>query len=139
MAAAQSMGFMKPSTASRISQRVVKESPEEILLNRPKGGAGKAQTLRDGFDIGFEQNDIGSLAGDVAGFADRSAQVRLLERWRVVQAITDEGDAFTFTLEGFNQSSFAFRPYFRKNTFQGGMPISLAIAEAVNAVSPVTR
>ncbi len=59
------------------------------------------QTERFGnrLNFRFEQNYVGRFIGDIAGFADRDAQVRLLQRWRVIDAVADKRDFFAALLQ----------------------------------------
>ena len=85
--------------------------PAPGLQGRPR----QPQGFRHGFEIGFQQNDIGRFARDIARPAYRDAQIRLGQRRGIIDAIAHKGDPFALPLESLHQFGLLFGPDLRKN------------------------
>src|SRR5437762_1822582 len=107
----------KTERRERERSGVVEEGPEEVLFDCAQRGLRQSERFGDCLNVRLQQDNIGRLAGNVAGLSDGNTEVSLLQRRRVVDAVADEGDAFAALLEQLHHLRFLFGTDFCKHVF----------------------
>ena len=98
-----------------------------------------AERLRHGFDFRFQQNDVRRLAGEIAGAAHGNAEVGLLQRRRIVDAVAHERHALALGLEFFHELRLLLRPHPGKNIFHRNAGLLGDGCSRYAKLSPVSR
>ncbi len=114
----------KAKRGQRHANCVVKECPEQILFDGAQRRSRKSQRLRHRFDFRFQQDDVRRLARDIAGAAHCDPKISLLERGSVVDAITDECDAFARLLQFADEVRLLLRAHLGKNVLGGNVQLT---------------
>ena len=82
----------------RNGRNVVKESPEQVLLDGSEGQPRQSQRFDNFQRTALNKNDVAGLNGYVGPCPDGDAEIGLRESGRIIDAITDKGDALLFFL-----------------------------------------
>ena len=81
------------------AHRVVKESPEQVLLDVADNGLGQPDGRDRVGKVAFHQHHIGAFDGNVRARADGDPHIRAGQRRRVVDAVSHHSDGFPLLLQ----------------------------------------
>ena len=81
---------------------IIKERPEQVLLDIAQHAAGKLQSGGDIGGIAVHQDDIGGINGNIGAGADGDADIGTHQGGRVIDAVAHHGDDLALFLQGAN-------------------------------------
>ena len=108
-------GAHEAQHCQRYARGIVKEGPEEVLLDRPQGRLRESERLGHRLNVRPQEKDVRRFARDIAGRAHRYSEVRLLQSRGVIDAVTDKRHPGSLPLEFREDTGFGLGPDFRKN------------------------
>ena len=112
----------KAERGERNGGDIVEESPEQVLLD----GSERQPRQPQGFDnlerAALNENDVAGLDSDVGPGPDSDAEIGLRESRRIIDAITDKGDALAFLLKTLN----VLRLVLRENLGEGVLDVEFS-------------
>ena len=106
----------RPAIMSDDERQIGREEEADELLDVLVDAAAFLDGRDDGGEVVVEQHDVGNLPRDVAAALPHGdTDVGALERRRVVDAVSRDGDDLTVLLEGFDQAQLVLGRHARKD------------------------